>query len=374
MRTLRILLPLLVVLPMAVPSAASAAATATWVSGVGDDVNPCSRTAPCKTFAGAISKTTDAGTIRALDPGGFGAVTITKSLTITGDGTLAEILNTASNGIVVNAAETDDIVLRNLSINGGGACTGLNGVRVLSANSVTLQDVTINGSNGAAVEIAPTANPIQVVLDRVRFQDNCGFGVKVAPVAAQTASVLVLDSTITRSGAAVHVAAGGSATIVRSTIFGNPFGLQFGTPPGTIDLSHDSVVRGNGTDGAPTGTFGQPGPTGPAGPAGPAGAVVERLLVVPAESRARVRRGARVLFDYLSTKPGRSLLTISRRGTRVTRIVGTVRRGSNVAAWNGRVGRSAVAPGTYVLRLQVRDNDGQVVVRTFTAVIVAPRR
>src|SRR6266852_5080360 len=73
-------------------SMAQAQATRTWVSGVGDDVNPCSRTAPCKTFAGAISKTADGGEIDALDPGGFGTVTITKSITIDGGGTFGSIL------------------------------------------------------------------------------------------------------------------------------------------------------------------------------------------------------------------------------------------------------------------------------------------
>ena len=52
----------------------------TWVSGVGDDDNPCSRTAPCKTFAGAISRTAAGGVISALDPGDFGTVVITKSI------------------------------------------------------------------------------------------------------------------------------------------------------------------------------------------------------------------------------------------------------------------------------------------------------
>ncbi|MCU0340213.1 MAG: hypothetical protein MUE30_10020, partial [Spirosomaceae bacterium] len=74
-----------------------------WVSGVGDDANPCSRTAPCKTFAGAISKTAAGGEISVLDPGGFGAVTITKSITLNGDGTLAGILASGTNGIVINA-------------------------------------------------------------------------------------------------------------------------------------------------------------------------------------------------------------------------------------------------------------------------------
>src|SRR5688572_12301684 len=94
--------------------AANAQATRTWVSGVGDDVNPCSRTAPCKTFAGAISKTAAGGEISALDPGGFGAVTITKSITINGDGTLAGILASLVNGVTINAATTDRVVLRNL--------------------------------------------------------------------------------------------------------------------------------------------------------------------------------------------------------------------------------------------------------------------
>ena len=93
-----------------------AQATRTWVSGVGDDANPCSRTAPCKTFAGAIGKTATGGEINAIDPGGFSGVTITKSITIDGGGTLASILSLGSNGIIINGAATDVVHLRNLSI------------------------------------------------------------------------------------------------------------------------------------------------------------------------------------------------------------------------------------------------------------------
>src|SRR5437667_11748654 len=96
-------------------SMAQAQASRTWVSGVGDDANPCSRTAPCKTFAGAISKTAAHGEISVLDPGGFGAVTITKSITINGTGTLAGILASLVNGIIVNAAVTDKVIIRNIS-------------------------------------------------------------------------------------------------------------------------------------------------------------------------------------------------------------------------------------------------------------------
>src|SRR4051812_7752309 len=119
---------------------AFAQATRTWVSGVGDDVNPCSRTAPCKTFAGAISKTAAGGEINCLDPGGFGAVTITKSLTIscqyTEGGALA-----GGNGVVVNAAATDVVVLRGLDFFGVNPPT--NGIRFIAGGALHVQDCTI---------------------------------------------------------------------------------------------------------------------------------------------------------------------------------------------------------------------------------------
>src|SRR5947207_2640612 len=101
-RRLARIVPALALIALAVPSSASAQATRTWVSGVGDDANPCSRTAPCKTFAGAISKTADPGEIDCIDPGGFGAVTITKSITIDGGGTFASVLSSGVQGIIIN--------------------------------------------------------------------------------------------------------------------------------------------------------------------------------------------------------------------------------------------------------------------------------
>src|SRR5271166_3603993 len=98
---------------------AQAQATRTWISGVGDDANPCSRTAPCKTFAGAISKTSAGGEIDALDPGGFGALTITKSITLDGGGgQVASILVSGTNGLTIAAASNDVVTLRNLRIQG----------------------------------------------------------------------------------------------------------------------------------------------------------------------------------------------------------------------------------------------------------------
>ncbi|HKR65753.1 MAG TPA: right-handed parallel beta-helix repeat-containing protein, partial [Thermoanaerobaculia bacterium] len=152
MRTLRIIG--LSICVFGLTTVASAQATRTWVSGVGDDVNPCSRTAPCKTFAGAISKTANKGEISVLDPGGFGAVTITKSITLNGDGTLAGILNSLTNGIVVNdsltgSPNTIEVTIRNISIQGAG--NGTNGIRFISGKRLTVEHCTI-------ANMDPTAN------------------------------------------------------------------------------------------------------------------------------------------------------------------------------------------------------------------------
>jgi hypothetical protein len=147
----------LVVLFAAAP--AQAQATRTWVSGVGDDANPCSRTAPCKTFAGAISKTALNGEINCLDPGGFGAITITKSITIDCHEIFASILNSGTNGVNIpfdsfNAADVRKTVrLRNINFN--GADTGVNGIRitggaVIGAGVVIIEDCLIDGNFGGA--------------------------------------------------------------------------------------------------------------------------------------------------------------------------------------------------------------------------------
>src|SRR5215218_363048 len=100
--------------PLLAAAPAHAQATRTWVSGVGDDANPCSRTAPCKTFAGAISKTAASGEINVLDPGGFGGVTITKAITIQAIGVSAGVLVSGTNGIIINAGPSDVVSLRGL--------------------------------------------------------------------------------------------------------------------------------------------------------------------------------------------------------------------------------------------------------------------
>src|SRR5580692_8407347 len=127
---------------------AHAQATRTWISGVGDDANPCSRTAPCKTFAGAISKTSASGEINCLDPGGFGAVTITKAMTIDClDVSNGGVVVSGTNGITVNVTAGTFVQLIGLDINGlgPGNSPGLNGVSVVTAGNVSIIDCLIYG-------------------------------------------------------------------------------------------------------------------------------------------------------------------------------------------------------------------------------------
>ncbi len=141
----------------AMTSAAQAQATRTWVSGLGDDANPCSRTAPCKTFPGAYSRTAAGGEIDAIDPGGFGTIFISKAITIDGGGgQVASILASNTYGVTVAAGATDRIILRNLRINGVNqyAFPGTNGIVFTSGAELTVENcyITDMGTNGIIMQ------------------------------------------------------------------------------------------------------------------------------------------------------------------------------------------------------------------------------
>jgi hypothetical protein len=199
-----------------------AQATRTWVSGVGDDANPCSRTAPCKTFAGAISKTAARGEINVLDPGGYGAVTITKSITIDGGGFIASVLVSGTNGIIVSAAATDTIFLRNIQLT--GIDTGLNGIRVLSAAAIHLENVTIDRFTGFGVAIESSSN-IQVTIRESTIEGNgtatTGGGVLLQPGAAANAALTMEETLLTRNRTGLLVSDRGKATLADTVATSN---------------------------------------------------------------------------------------------------------------------------------------------------------
>ena len=203
---------------------ANAQASRTWVSGVGDDANPCSRTAPCKTFPGAISKTAANGEINCLDPGGFGAVTITKSITIDCEGTLGSILAAATNGVNINGANIT-VHLRNISIN--GFLSGLIGINFIAGNSLTLHNVKIFGFNtgtAAGVKFSPnTTNAILQINDSTITSNGIapatGGGIVVQPAVGGTALVVVHNSKIENNsnGISALSASGGIVMTVRDS-------------------------------------------------------------------------------------------------------------------------------------------------------------
>lgn len=224
-------------------------ATRTWVSGVGDDVNPCSRTAPCKTFAGAISKTAAGGEISTLDPGGFGAVTITKSITISGDGTLSSILSASTNGIIINAAATDKIILRNLSIE--GAKTGLTGIRFLAGKDLLVENCTINNFtlNGINVEMASGNATVSVNNCTFFDYDNAtttSVGLRLLPDAS-TASlkVSVVNSRIQGMDSAIVVKGSANLSVMNSVISSSIAGVV-GLESAKVIL-HSTQIFNNGT-------------------------------------------------------------------------------------------------------------------------------
>jgi len=202
-------------------SAAHAQATRTWVSGVGDDANPCSRTAPCKTFAGAISKTAISGTINVLDPGGFGAVTITKSITIDGAGGQAGgILSAGTHGIIVNAGATGHVVIRNLVIDGTG--TGINGIHVISAGGLILDNVKVSRVTGQCVNFAPTQTGDSNLSIRKFLGDHCAAGgIWIVPGATTLATASISDTRIDQSQRGIRTDDGSDVTIVNTIVSSN---------------------------------------------------------------------------------------------------------------------------------------------------------
>jgi hypothetical protein len=296
---------------LAVTSLAQAQASRTWVSGVGDDANPCSRTAPCKTWAGAISKTAACGEIDALDPGGFGAVTITKSITLDGTGTFASILASLVNGIVINAASTDVITIRGISID--GFCNGINGINVLQAKTVNVEDcvifrfntgngITVNETNGCNLNVRNTvirdntldginttssSGFVTVTLDRVSlngnangfharsgtkatarasvFSNNTSNGIFVDAAGAQLSFVSVWESQISMNGAnglragnAGNVG-GSGAEISQNQIDRNTANGVLVSTGGVVNTFTNNDIFGNGTDGCPSCTNVAPG-------------------------------------------------------------------------------------------------------------------
>ena len=239
---------------LAASSFANAQATRTWVSGVGDDANPCSRTAPCKTFAGAISKTATDGEIDALDPGGFGAVTITKSITIDGC-CMVGILASGTTGVIVNITAAGDVRktvrLRNISIN--GAATGVNGINFLAGLKLIVENCQIFGfqnssaSRGIKANVAATGAQLYVYDSNIA---NCASGIDVNTGGA---SIVAVMDNVRMSGMTDGLIMGsGSGGTLRNSVITGMTGVAVKMVAGAISLEND-LLNHNGTGIQPSG-------------------------------------------------------------------------------------------------------------------------
>jgi len=235
---------------------AHAQATRTWISGVGDDANPCSRTAPCKTFAGAISKTATGGEIDALDPGGFGALTITKSITLDGGGgQVASILVSGTNGITINAAGAI-VILRNLRFNGivNSGSPGLIGISIPAAAVVVVEKCDVFGFSQAAIQATVSTGTLALKVQETTLNNN-GSGISIKPSGGAIVNASIerthADAS-TGGGIRVDGTNGGSSNVAisdSSFSLNNSLGVNAVSGPSgnvKVDLTRVIIANNNG--------------------------------------------------------------------------------------------------------------------------------
>jgi hypothetical protein len=184
-------------------SAPAHARARTFVASYGNDANPCTFGSPCKTFQQAVNVVDPGGEVTAIDSAGFGPISIGKSVTITSPpGVEAGIVPNppSADAIdIINASSTDTIVLRGLTLQGGGsgdigifAISGanieivdcairgfVNGINIATANAMTIAIYnTVVADSGTGVFLKTSGGTLRAALDGVRVNNN-GTGISV---------------------------------------------------------------------------------------------------------------------------------------------------------------------------------------------------
>jgi hypothetical protein len=211
--------------------AQAAGATRTWVSGLGDDLNPCSRTAPCKTFAAAYANTSVGGIINVIDAGGYGSLTITHSITIDGSESFSSVLSTMDTvGFLINTGPSDVVVLRGLNIQGGGQ----NGIRFINAGKLYVEDCRIFGFEQRGIDFQPIDKSELFVKDST-IRNNAAAGILIQPSAAGSARVTIDHTRIDGNQNGLSVLDTSMVTIRDSVVSSNTLNgivlLNSMTPP-----------------------------------------------------------------------------------------------------------------------------------------------
>ena len=242
-----------------------------FVASYGSDANTatnCSFANPCRGFTAAMSVVDPGGEVVALDAAGYGAVTITKSVTITANpGFYAGISASTGNAVTIGTAGVK-VTLRGLNINGVGAA---NGVLMTNGSGLSIENCIISNFLSTGVYVSATATVR--VLDSLVRDNNSGIflqgavtaditGTKIlgngaaglfvySQTASSVASATVTDSVLAKNGVNVHAfetvaSALNRIVVIRSTISNGAYGLrsQFGGGPTIISVS-ESLIASN---------------------------------------------------------------------------------------------------------------------------------
>jgi hypothetical protein len=183
--------------------AAPAQAQRVFVSATGSDGNPCTFASPCRSFQHAHDLAPAHGEIDVLDPGGYGAVTITKAISIQGHGFSGITVASAGTGITINAPAAAAVMLNGLIIDGANA--GYEGIVFNSGNSLVVNDCLIQNfffnssidTSGAAIFVQPSSGSVQFAITNTIMTNNGGPGVLYLPPSGSTAALTgVLDHVV----------------------------------------------------------------------------------------------------------------------------------------------------------------------------------
>jgi hypothetical protein len=230
----------------------------TFVSAAsGNDINNCDRPTPCRTFQGAHNKTNADGEITVLDTGGYGAVTITKSISIVSEvGEASILVSGGATGITINAGAAGYVNLRGITIQGIGFGGG-KGLTFSSGFSLTMTNCVIRNHTSNGLEFFPTGSSTLDVSNTL-VADNGGFGIAAFPFGSGNVKLAFSHvETYNNSGDGIGVsnasATGGTinAVIADSVAngnggFGYVLGAFSGHPPANLTVTR-SVVANNAT-------------------------------------------------------------------------------------------------------------------------------
>jgi len=238
---------LLIALSLAAP--AHALSDRAFVSGHGTDAAGCgAATKPCRTLQFVHDSVIAAGgEIDILDSAGYGPVTIAKALSIVNDGATAGVQQGHAGrfAITINAAESDAVSLRGLTIDGLG--TGSSGIVLNSGGSLTITHCFVRNFAGDGILLLPTVRNLFVIADTV-VSDNSLFGVFVNPQPPGSASGTLDHVVMSRNGQGglcncpFDASVGSNVTAVESTASNSIAGSGFAVARAFLQLAHSTAV------------------------------------------------------------------------------------------------------------------------------------